>query len=159
MVGGGGAGLRPFWKNSIIKLHFFMGSSLRAYMVLACHKYKTKQKATSGFVLVFWLSHSKTVFDNNKGLPRPAVYWVALVLAAALDFGFVSSLLKVFGFHSLTDSSFSSKSCCLNEQVAKVQEVSPLSLKRCVSKWKLETLNYADYQLQSVTVWDWTGHT
>ena len=35
--------------------------------------------------------------------------------------------------HSLIHSSFSSKSCCLYNQVAEVEKMSPLSLKRCGS--------------------------
>ena len=43
----------------------------------------------------------------------------------------------------LIDSSFSSHSCCFYDQVAEVEQVSPLSLKMCVSAWKLWTLNCA----------------
>ena len=40
-------------------------------------------------------------------------------------------------------SPFSFKSCCLYDQVAEVELVSPLSLKRCIFALELGTLNYA----------------
>ena len=43
---------------------------------------------------------------------------------------------------SASHSSFSSKSCCLYNQVAEVEQVSPLSLKRCVPAWELGIWNF-----------------
>ena len=77
-----------------------------------------------------YLSMLVNTFDWNKG---GQLYHVPLDQTI---YSFINSFINKF-----IRSHFSSKSCCLYNQVAEVEYVSPLSLKRCVSAWKLGTYN------------------